>query len=499
MMTERELELRRSKSWWDGRGKPYHLPVRKRVSGMKPIGNSRLTIKSLSDLDDLGEEYYEFVPYMDTDDAFTEPVLPGSENKTFRTENAEYVVKSVTDGIKDEPVVAADGKPTHCSNAFGDSDGDTELRKTKTPPPTSSGDKSGLNKLSMVNEKNIDKMTSDNKEVDNDHQLGNTQMTRGVCKSKSTSTVGEGRVKKTGVQLRRCLSLYDRKRNPHFCKDHLRTSNEDDKSMRDFGFITNRNILKKDKIMPVTDGRNTSRSTHNKIDRTPVKRRNTMPDKVNTAHAMSAERYSPNCHQKRKSPETWKPLRDVNYSSMGSEKSNGTSRSRVSSTISIGSDGSSELDFDSLVPVRLSSRISGSKSPRQSLIPRPVRPRSTTLCLGDASVNDYLSNGLKTFRPGNNLKRSISWYEKRVSSSSNGTEVCIKIRESVASISSSESSAFSSTDDVFSTKPKSTEIKTIQTVSHHANMSISDPLEPGVPAFTGVYIVFLCFFSKTRL
>ena len=298
-------------------------------------------------------------------------------------------------------------------------------------------------------------MTSNNEEV---IRSSNTQMTRGVPKSKSTDSVGEGKIKKSGVQLRRCLSLYDRKRNPHFCKDRVLIPKEENKSRRAFGLIADENVLKKERTMPVTDGRVIA----NKPTRTNLQRRQTMPDKVNNAHEMSVALCTPNCNQKRKIIETWKPPRGVE-SDVSEEVenlstiTNGTSRSMVSSTVSHESDSSSELDFDALVPIKLSSRNSDSKSTRHSLIPRRVRPRSATLSLSDGIVNDYIGNELKASRQGRNLTRSISWYEKRITSFSNGTEVSIKIRESV----SSSESSYSSTDDVFLTMPKATKAKAV--------------------------------------
>ena len=454
-MAQRESELRRSKSWREGGHRKTHSRVRRPGT----TSRSRLTIKSLSDLDDLGEDFYEFVPCMDTgtDSAFMESVT-GSENKPLGTKRVDKFVENFTDTcneIVETKDSRLDGKPTQI--AWTD---EAKFRNTKTPEPTTSrSDKSGLTKSSLVNEYNIDKMTDDNEEV---VKLGNTQQRpRGGGKPKRSVSVGECKLpQKIGsVQLRRCLSLYDRKRNPHFCKEHTASANKDNKPVRDSGFtcVANGNSVKKAKTMPVTDGH----VTPVKTTWTNRQRQHMNPDKVNTTRGIAAGRRSPNCQNVRKlTKSVASPRDDVHYSktNIESEKSNGISRSRGSSIISRGSDSSqSELEFDSLVPLKLGSANSGSKSPRQpSLIPRPVRPRSTTLCLGEEVINGYLNNGLKAFRQDkNSLKRSISWYEKKVSASHNGTEVCIKIRESVASVSSSESS-FSSLDNVFSSRPTST-------------------------------------------
>ena len=453
-MAQRESELRRSKSWREG----GHRKTPSRVRSPGTTSNSRLTIKSLSDLDDLSEEFYEFVPCVDTgtDSAFMESVT-GSENKPLGTKRVDKFVANFTDECNEDAVTkdTLDGKPTQ--TAWTD---DAKFRNTKTPETaTSRSDKSGLTKSSLVNEYNIDKMTDDNEEV---VKLGNTQQRpRGGGKPKRSVSVGEGKLpQKIGsVQLRRCLSLYDRKRNPHFCKEHTASANKDNKPVRDSGFtcVANGNSVKKAKTMPVTDGR----ITPVKTTWTNRQRQRMTPDKVNTTHGITAGRRSPNCQKVRKLTKSIaSPRDDVHYSktNMESEKANGTSRSRGSSILSRGSDSSSELEFDSLVPLKLGSANSGSKSPARqpSLIPRPVRTRSTTLCLGEEVINGYLNNGLKSFRQDkNSLKRSTSWYEKKVSASHNGTEVCIKIRESVASVSSSESS-FSSLDNVFSSKSTST-------------------------------------------
>ena len=95
-----QSEFRRSKSWRESRVKTSHIPVRKHAADTDKIGRSRLTIKSLSNLDDLSE----FVPYTDMfTDTFKETAdATNNEQKTNEANKVVDVVNCFTDNIKGE-------------------------------------------------------------------------------------------------------------------------------------------------------------------------------------------------------------------------------------------------------------------------------------------------------------------------------------------------------------------------------------------------------------
>lgn len=466
-----QAELRRSKSWRQTERTKSNIPVRK-YSTDKKHSCPQLMIRSLSDLDDL-RDLKEFVSMADVvedspvgPDTVTSAVEDADE--TEKTQNAAKVCSCNAE------VAKADISTGNVVKCLVDTKNAAAVLKAKSCPikdlklnEVIEGKKSGLSKLSSINENHIDDLTGANEEV---IRSSNKHMPEGIPKSKSTDAVVEGRIKKSGVQLKRCLSLYDRKRNPHFCKDTVLEDKGNYSVRYAFGSAVKERIMKEDKLNPKAYCQSLTSAKSPRINN---KQAGGGPYKMHKGQNIGKTEEPLNDRQKNKMHEKAHPR-----SSIASDLSEETDRtstitsltagSMMSSTLSLESGSSSDLDFDALVPIETSSRDLCLKSPRQSLIPKPIRPRSATLCIGENIIKDNISDVIKEFRQGRRIERSISLYGKRVSSFGNGSSVSIKIHESIKSLSSSESSC-DSTDDVSLGSPRFTKEKAVS-VNLHLNL-----------------------------
>ena len=408
-----------------GRSKTHScIPVRKITETLKP--GARVTIRSLNDLDNLTEDFFELLP------------LPQ--------------INVTADLDKENDVF---DKETSHARAAGFRKRAKSFNE-KLSVQVDRGKKQGLHKvkehLSSLS-KNIDSLTTNKEEV---VKASNTKMPAAFPRSKTTHSLYENQTKKLGVQLKRCLSLYDRKRNPHFCTNHV--SSETDEISRQWGYgivksgpLAVESRMRKEKSRPWTgspitpDRLKTERRTSTASERSAVERR------ASTTLEMS--------RTEREISSTLDRGEDTDRTSTMTSV---TSGSMMSSTLSLESGDSSELDFDTLILCNGSTANSPAAA-RQSLIPKPIRPRSATLCVNNGINRERRHDGLVHVKQTQErkIKRSLSMYEKKVSSFSDGS-VSIRIRQTIrsGSVHASESS-HSSLDDVFSVAPTSSKIKAV--------------------------------------
>ena len=404
-----------------GRSKTHSgIPVRKITETDSPKLGARITIKSLNDLDSLTEDFFELLPQVNiVSNLATEDE---SGDKTNVMVNRPTHFKRRSKSFNEKMNTQIDRRENHGSCKFKDN-----LSSTST---------------------SIDSLTTNKKET---LKIANTKRPAAIPRSKTTHSLYENQNRMLGVQLKRCLSLYDRKRTPHFCANHTLSEKDETVPSLDYtsvksGPVALANTMKKDKA-PIKRSRSSSMKAEvKKTDRPRSQSERSeadrlTPDRLRTNRAidMLLERGD-----------------DTDITSTI------TSGSAMSSTLSLESGGSSELDFDALVQ----SQESGKKSPhRLSMIPKPIRPRSATLCLmGNGMSRERQDNEAFNQAEGRKVKRSVSLYERKVSSFSDGsTSVSIRIRETVRADSgqASASSSYSSLDDVFSRSSGSSKLKSV--------------------------------------
>ena len=402
-----------------GRSKTHSgIPVRKTTESESPKLGARIIIKSLNDLDSLTEDFFELLPQVNISSQVTEDESGDKTNALVK-------------------------RPTHFTRR---SKSFNENLNTQIDRTENRGSCKFKDNLSSTN-KSIDSLTTNKKET---LKIANTKRPAAIPRSKTTHSLYENQNRMLGVQLKRCLSLYDRKRTPHFCANHILSEKDEAIPSLDYtsvksGQVAIANTMKKD-TAPIKRSRSSSMkaevkktdSPRSQSERSEVDR--LTPDRVRTDRAidMLLERGE-----------------DTDITSTV------TSGSAMSSTLSLESGGSSELDFDALVQ----SQESGKKSPhRLSMIPKPIRPRSATLCLSNGMNHERQDNGILNQAVDRKVKRSVSLYERKVSSFSDGsTSVSIRIRETVRADSgqASASSSYSSLDDVFSRSSGSSKLKSV--------------------------------------
>ena len=404
-----------------GRSKTHSgIPVRKITESESPKLGARITIKSLNDLDSLTEDFFELLPQVNITSQITEDESGDKTNAMVKRPTHDFTRRSKS--FNEKLNTQIDRRENHGSCKFKDN-------------------------LSSTN-KSIDSLTTNKKET---LKIANTKRPAAIPRSKTTHSLYENQNRMLGVQLKRCLSLYDRKRTPHFCANHILSEKDETVPSLDYtsvksGPVALANIMKKDTA--------------------PIKRSRSSSMKAEVKKTDRSRSQSEISEADRLTPDRLRTDRAIELLLERGEEtditSTVTSGSAMSSTLSLESGGSSELDFDAL----LQSQESGKKSPhRLSMIPKPVRPRSATLCLMSNGMNrERQDNGILNQGEDRKVKRSVSLYERKVSSFSDGsTSVSIRIRETVRADSgqASTSSSYSSLDDVFSRSPASSKLKSV--------------------------------------
>ena len=427
-----ENGLQRSASWRDGSRKRSYIPIRNIADSSKPgVPNSRSTIRSLGDLVDHNEDFFELIPPVDV---FEDPSAASSDT---------------TNEVKES--ISKTDPNSMCGQA---------VRKSERT------ERSSLKELSSISDKQIDSLTAENREV---IKQANTHMPKAIAKSKSNESVSKGKInKKSGVQLKRCLSLYERKRNPHFCKDYLFTKKENSNFCWTFGVLNSGSCVNETAFEKDTPIKDTDRQINMTVDKLSTGCRSSKTKDTSTNKICTGRRISPTpeksdavgCISKKPDrPDAGHRMLMTNETEADKDQTSTiasvTSGSMMSSTISLESGSSSELDFDDLTPSSIPFRNSAIISPRQSLIPVLIRPRSATLCVNMNFSKNKGNQGTTILKHERKLQKSVSLYEKTFSSCNTGSSsVSIRIREIVKSVGSRESSSCSSVDDVFMTPSK---------------------------------------------